>query len=121
MLSRVSLVIVLLYTAVVDCRRTFAPSILPKPAVQPTSTTHTPTQLLRSAMPSLALRGGGPTQEDTGVSFDSHLNVDKIPATLLNKLDGSHTMRAKFEKLVRHAQVSGRANHFFLISCCGLV
>jgi coproporphyrinogen III oxidase len=34
------------------------------------------------------------------------LNVDKIPATLLNKLDGSHTMRAKFEKLVRHAQDS---------------
>ena len=114
----VSLVIVFLcYPSLVACRRTLAPSILPKLTTTTTTPTrsmmHIPKQLLRSTTPSLVIRGGSggddsispAAQEDSGISWNSHVPVNDIPSTLLNKLDGSQTMRAKFEKLCREAQV----------------
>ena len=62
---------------------------------------------------SLAIRGGDDIRttkssqdEENDISWNSHVNVDKIPSTLLRKLDGSQTMRSKFEQLCRNAQVS---------------
>jgi hypothetical protein len=90
-------------------RRSFLSS-----ALKHSSPLVTPKQSLRSITPSLVLRGGKTTgaggvsggDQDTGISWDSHLNVNEIPTTLLSKLDGSETMRAKFEKLCRESQVS---------------
>lgn len=67
------------------------------------------THLLKGFSPLLSLRGG---QDDTAaaevedVSWTSHINVNKIPRTLLKNLDGSQTIRAKFERLCQKAQES---------------
>lgn len=41
----------------------------------------------------------------TGISWDSHKAVDEIPATLVSAIDGNQSMRRKFEKICREAQV----------------
>jgi hypothetical protein len=121
-------VLLLGFASVVESRQSFSPCFLPKPVINAASVntaTGAPTyprRLLRSTTPSLTIRGGSsssdssssgsssatptPVQEDTGLSWTSHVGVDDIPDTLVNKLDGSDTMRAKFEKLCRGAQVS---------------
>lgn len=97
------------FAMVVVCRQTLSPTILFKSTNAQHATVSKSRQLLRSITPNLVIRGGNSGDkkdtEDTGISWDSHMNVNNIPATLLNKLDGSHTMRAKFEKLCRESQV----------------
>ena len=46
------------------------------------------------------------TITDDKIGFDSHIAVDKIPDTLVRSTDGNDSMRRKFERLVRNAQVS---------------
>mmetsp|Transcript_6606 Transcript_6606/g.10812 ORF Transcript_6606/g.10812 Transcript_6606/m.10812 type:complete len:402 (-) Transcript_6606:374-1579(-) len=98
------------FAVVVVCRQTLSPTILFKSTNAQHATVSKSRQLLRSITPNLVIRGGNSGDkkdtEDTGISWDSHMNVNNIPATLLNKLDGSHTMRAKFEKLCRESQES---------------
>jgi hypothetical protein len=51
---------------------------------------------------------------DTGsLGWDSHTAVQSIPESLVREIDGSESMRAKFEQLCRKSQVCISCNYSF--------
>ena len=44
--------------------------------------------------------------KESGLGWDSHQAIDKIPETLVNAIEGNDSMRRKFEEVCRNAQAS---------------